>query len=297
MHAIGKTPKGYGTSKGKSVARAKYPNKKGYVKTPNPGNLESTKMAAFVAEIQTMGFYPGKKKEAYSVSEYSGPLSYGKFKMESQIPPYRHPPVKTAGPPSSGKEKRAFIGLTGVAAGFYPGKNIAGEAAAATAPEGRVTRSENIARNLAIVGGPLGGLAGLAAAKKYNLAGHLGRAVGGHLGWEEMKALQQYGVPFGAGAMGSMAGGAVVGGGVGLAQRLRGPLHSKKEGGKEKKAYDPSPLKGPGTLGNVDIPGMRKMQTPARQLQDSKNVAYSKPTKPDASKALNIKLPTIGSAL
>lgn len=62
---------------------------------------------------------------------------------------------------------------------------------------------------------------------------------------------------------------------------------------KEKKAYDPSPIKGPGQLGNVDMPGMSKMQTPARQLQESKQVAKVKLTKPDATKAFNFKPPTI----
>lgn len=39
------------------------------------------------------------RKLAWNTSEYSGPLSYGPFKQESHIPPFNHPPVKTAGPP------------------------------------------------------------------------------------------------------------------------------------------------------------------------------------------------------
>lgn len=46
-HAAGKTPKGYGTKEGKQEAKAKYDKpKKEYVKTPNPGKLETPKLAA-----------------------------------------------------------------------------------------------------------------------------------------------------------------------------------------------------------------------------------------------------------
>ncbi len=59
-----------------------------------------------------LGSLPGivkalaKRKLAYHVSEYSGPLSYGPFKQESYIPPFNNPPVKTAGPPPE-KVKKA----------------------------------------------------------------------------------------------------------------------------------------------------------------------------------------------
>jgi hypothetical protein len=46
-HKLGKTPKGFGTKKGKQEAKAKYDKpKKEYVKTPNPGGLESPKLAS-----------------------------------------------------------------------------------------------------------------------------------------------------------------------------------------------------------------------------------------------------------
>lgn len=51
-------------------------------------------------------FVDEMSKIAWSTSEYSGPLSYGSFKQESYLPPFRHPPVKTAGPPAP-KEKKA----------------------------------------------------------------------------------------------------------------------------------------------------------------------------------------------
>lgn len=51
-HRLGKSPKGYGTAGGKREAEAKYDKpKKEYVKTDNPGKLESPKMAMKVAHI------------------------------------------------------------------------------------------------------------------------------------------------------------------------------------------------------------------------------------------------------
>jgi hypothetical protein len=47
-HSLGKSPKGYGTAAGRKKAKAKFDKpKKEYVKTPNPGKLESPKMAAW----------------------------------------------------------------------------------------------------------------------------------------------------------------------------------------------------------------------------------------------------------
>lgn len=44
-HALGKSPKGYGTKQGKQEAKAKYDKpRKEYVKTPNPGKLETPKL-------------------------------------------------------------------------------------------------------------------------------------------------------------------------------------------------------------------------------------------------------------
>jgi hypothetical protein len=45
-HKMGKTPKGYGTAKGKREAKAKYDQpKKEYTKGANPGNLETPKLS------------------------------------------------------------------------------------------------------------------------------------------------------------------------------------------------------------------------------------------------------------
>lgn len=48
-HATGKTPKDFGTKEGKREAKAKFDKpKKEYVKTPNPGNLDSPKLASMM---------------------------------------------------------------------------------------------------------------------------------------------------------------------------------------------------------------------------------------------------------
>ncbi len=50
-HALGKSPKGYGTAKGKKKAKAKFDTPKGDVKSANPGKLDSPKLAAFNDEL------------------------------------------------------------------------------------------------------------------------------------------------------------------------------------------------------------------------------------------------------
>lgn len=99
-HATGKTPKDYGTREGKSEAKSKYDKpKKEYKKTPNPKNLDSPKLSS----VSFRAFVDELLKEGFAVSQYSGPLSMGKFRMHSQIPPFVAPPLKTAGPPSEKK--------------------------------------------------------------------------------------------------------------------------------------------------------------------------------------------------
>lgn len=66
-------------------------------------------------------------KTAFAVSQYSGPLSYGKFKQESYIPPFTVPPFKTGGPSS---EKKAQLS----------------KRAAALTPAGRFASSSNIGK-------------------------------------------------------------------------------------------------------------------------------------------------------
>lgn len=61
-HALGKSPKGYGTTEGKSTAKKKYPNKGAYVKGANNGNLESVKMAAFADELEQIAKEGGLMK-------------------------------------------------------------------------------------------------------------------------------------------------------------------------------------------------------------------------------------------
>jgi hypothetical protein len=53
-HAVGKSPKGYGTVEGRREAKAKYPTPKDDKKMANPSSLDSLKLAAFVGELVTL---------------------------------------------------------------------------------------------------------------------------------------------------------------------------------------------------------------------------------------------------
>lgn len=123
-HAVGKSPKSYGTAQGRHVAKAKYPTPKDDKKTANPGHLESSKMASFldefskISEINQMRLHPKspkipiskppndafKIKRAFGTSEFSGVMSFGSFPQASMIPPWRQPNLqKQSGPPGDSK--------------------------------------------------------------------------------------------------------------------------------------------------------------------------------------------------
>lgn len=54
----------------------------------------------------------GYLKQAFAVSQYSGDLGPGRFvNYASHIPPFTHPPVKTAGPPSEDKGKKKMSAM------------------------------------------------------------------------------------------------------------------------------------------------------------------------------------------
>jgi hypothetical protein len=120
--------------------------------------------------------------------------------------------------------------ITGGLAAYSPARNVAGETAAAIAPKGRVTRSENIARQLAIPGMAAGALGGLVLAHRYNLPVKLMTLAKGNITNDPHVAAQigQLASPFLAAMGGGMAGGLVTGGATGLVQRIRGPLHEEK---------------------------------------------------------------------
>lgn len=170
-HALGKSPKNFGTHKGRLKAKKKYDEPGKMTKTPNPGKLKTEKLA-FVEAL----------------------------------------PV-----------------ITGLASGYGPGRNIAGEVAAAAAPKGRIHRSDNIARNAAVIGVPLGGLAAMALAHKYHLAPRISDFAAKHFPGglisepESERELFRQLLPGAAAIGGSLAGGAATGGIVGAFQHLRGP--------------------------------------------------------------------------
>jgi hypothetical protein len=82
-HRLGKSPKGYGTSAGKKRAKAKFDKpKKEYVKTPNPGKLESPKMASLeekLAKVLTMKGRVRIKEKNFAIPSGKGPGGTGKY--------------------------------------------------------------------------------------------------------------------------------------------------------------------------------------------------------------------------
>ena len=189
-HALGKSPKKFGTLKGRRTAKKKYDKPGKMTKAPNPGKLQTSKLA-FIEAL----------------------------------------PV-----------------ITGLASGYGPGRNIAGETAAATAPKGRVQRSDNIARNAAAIGVPLGGLGAMALAHKFKLAPRLADFAADHFrsgliadSESERELIRQL-LPGAAAIGGSLAGGAATGAAVGGLQNLRGPVgHHQKTA-----AHEDPPLQRPG---------------------------------------------------
>lgn len=143
-HKLGKSPKGYGTDEGKERAEKKYgKSPKEYTKKPNPGSLKTPKLASkkmdtkklkadVVRELDQMqGKRPGEwlmdrvvtptlkkyssmreelHKVAFTRSQYSGPLSYGSFKMVSGIPAFRAPSLQkvSEGDTEDEEEKKAY---------------------------------------------------------------------------------------------------------------------------------------------------------------------------------------------
>jgi hypothetical protein len=76
-----------------------------------------------------------KKKEAFQTSQYSGPLSYGPFKMTSGIPPFRSPAM-TKGDPTVA-EKPWMVGGEKIAGGMNTALDSMG-------PAGRLTQTQRV---------------------------------------------------------------------------------------------------------------------------------------------------------
>lgn len=284
-HSTGHSPKGYGTKQGRRTAKRKYDTPKGDVQTANPGKLDSPKMAgkpkeasAFFDEFNAImkeakELIPGGKAEGKTDADYpSDQIAMGeKVELEHTPDPAvareisrdhleefkdyytRLKKMEEQAKSDEVKKEGAAGELGGLIAGLPAGRNIAGEVAAATAPEGRVTRSENIARQAGWVGAPAGGLGALALAHKYDASGRLARSLppGGLIADPATeRAIIEFGVPAAAALGGSMAGGALTGLGVGGVQQLRGSpkgygtnKKSEKEPDKEASAFADELLK------------------------------------------------------
>jgi hypothetical protein len=91
-HALGKSPKGYGTSQGRQTAKAKYSTPKDDEKRSNPGGLESPKIKhASLGEVLVTVL----TKVGFAASAYGGqPAQNGPgMRGHSQIPPFVAPPL------------------------------------------------------------------------------------------------------------------------------------------------------------------------------------------------------------
>lgn len=116
------------------------------------------------------------------------------------------------------KKSTRVIDLSFLIPGYYAGKNVAGDTAAGLAPEGRKTRSESVARSLAMLGGPAGGVAGLSVVTDPRV-----QAAISSLKNPLLRDVARTFSPAVGAVGGSMLGGLATGAGVGLVQKLRGP--------------------------------------------------------------------------
>ena len=126
-HRLGKNPKGYGTATGKRVAKRKFDKpKKEYVKTPNPRELESPKMAAMRREL-----------EKGATTQSDSPYMLDKLHVEPKVRPRRADApepkhrvklaVPAPGMPAPGGQVAGVFGLspqTGQTAGLNPAKQL-----------------------------------------------------------------------------------------------------------------------------------------------------------------------------
>lgn len=107
-HALGKNPKKYGTKGGKAEAKAKYDKpKKEYVKTPNPGGLETPKLKPMKKKASLGSVLVGIMKEATSVPDSPYLLDQigkePKIRPTSAVAPKEKHRVKQAMIPSAGE--------------------------------------------------------------------------------------------------------------------------------------------------------------------------------------------------
>lgn len=91
-HALGKSPKGYGTSDGRERAKEKYPTPKDDKKTANPGGLTSAKLGAAFID----GFGEELLKLAFATSTYSAPLNPIIESGASKLPGFKAPQLRAA---------------------------------------------------------------------------------------------------------------------------------------------------------------------------------------------------------
>lgn len=139
-HALGKSPKGYGTGEGRAQAKAKFDKpRKAYVKTPNPRGLETPKLKA-------------REKRAMQVVSYQA--------MRNSLAKEAGIMAKIFGGAKKARPAAGAVKAQGVAAQMARGRNFGGAAVdpfvamrsrmkvayAALTPAGRLRRAQSIGR-------------------------------------------------------------------------------------------------------------------------------------------------------
>jgi hypothetical protein len=321
-HALGKSPKNYGTTEGRLKAKAKYDEPKKMTRTANPGHLKTASEdkprpisdAHLVGGLTVGGAGVGHLlKDVSNVREY---MRENKSTFKKALNKAPHTGTGKAALIGAGlgaatsalavgakhhheKQKTAFIDalptLTGLATGYSPGRSIASEVGGRLAPAGREDRTRSLARNAAVIGAPLGGLAAMALAKKYHLAPQLGKLVEKRFpaGVIAEPAVEQelvhLGVPGAAAIGGSIFGGAATGAAAGGLQSLRGP--TEKTGAlKPSPMWSSVPSAGGGNSTWKGQAGFTPtgMKTPEQRLQANMSVGKIDPG--EGLKPLNIKV-------
>jgi hypothetical protein len=95
--AGGHTPKGFGTSKGKHEAKAKYSTPKDDERRANPGHLDSPKLAAVgQVALEVLKATGLLAKLGFATSQYAGTPAQNApgMKGQSQIPAFAPPPIE-----------------------------------------------------------------------------------------------------------------------------------------------------------------------------------------------------------
>jgi hypothetical protein len=89
-HALGKSPKGYGTTKGREMAQRKFSTPDDDQKTAQGRSFDVLALAAMREEYQKMA------DSTFTTSQYAGPMGTVPFQQASQLPAFKTPGLRAA---------------------------------------------------------------------------------------------------------------------------------------------------------------------------------------------------------